>query len=1632
MAAFDRQPLSEFDSLSDAGNRWPQGLWLDATHAYVSDRVDRKIYAYLRTTRAHDPSRDFDTLQDAGNTAPAGIWSDGSIMYVADQAAGKVFAYDFQTKLRLSARDVTMEEVGDLPSILGGIWSNGRVMYVVYTNQARVLVYDLTNGTRVLALEFTREDIPTAIDNLWGVFSNDTIVWLGDVHEKNLYAYDRRSKDRRPELDFETIQARRSELDYPAGGWRRLLPQEFPEPIRDPDTGELVRIGQVTGFVIRAGGAGYQPGSTSLVIEGGGGSGATARATFSNGVITGIAVGNAGEGYSSTAPPAVTITDAGGGSGAVARAVVVSGAVSKIIVELGGSGYSNATAVTIAAPTGGTVTATAGAITRESGVITGVTLLTPGAGYTSAPTVRITGTSTTEASIEATFAEITPAPTPVPAEYEQRRTTIRNQQTNLYAQDTRFSPAGIAVNGSVYYGLDRRCFVSATFRNGIFVPGEAIRWASVLRYSSRTIARDMTNDGRTIYVLMTDGNRSSVARFLRGVPQRTDPTEDPLGWRVMNILYPDMVFTAIAWDGESILLAEEQTKTIYAITNNADDPGKRIPGTVIKGASPNIDIRAMTHDGQSLMLLDADTKGVYGFTDGRRDVAKDVPPASLLSADPNIAPQGVTYNDGTVWVLSDYRASDLGGAAYAFKSILRAERRDAALDLGDTLVSTAASDIEPSGIAIDDDDDALVLDKQNKAIRAFNFTRSRSAYALGADLGDASFRVSGSAPERVTVGQVGNDGTRYYVVDTAQSRILAVTIATQTRAAAWDLGEGVLRAGLVTYGYTGNLTISGIAWDGSALWVLFADASAAVGFVRSGNSWVPSTTKRFRLTGVAHPLGIAWTGTRLLIGDTTGGKVRGFLTTGARDTSLDLAFISYLALDTDFSLGGIAVIGTTHLLALDANGPHVYGFTLTGTRAAEYDIDETTIRESSAIFWPSGITYHAVTNPTVAIGNSFNASVITYSWNAPVAAARVTAKDVASSVLTGALATINPTGLAWDGEHYLVAHDEDQGSRIFAFTKTARHTAKDIATSVLGTSTRIGGLDFKDGRLYVLDRAARMVKAFENGARASGYDLRAATIQAVTPALVGEGVAWLGDVLYVLDGSADVAYAFRQSVSGGRASYAHQPINDLSARLLRSALAGIAPRGLAGRGEALLVADEAGGIYGFDPAEEAPAPFIEVDVPQGFHAASGTMYLVGAGAQEKVFAFEMPSTPQRPQFPRIAAEPLLLPIGTVIDPIRVPDAIGNPQPTYTAAGLPSGLQLNPGNTITGTVTGAAATGTIVVTASSPYGTDTYQIPWRTQAHVPVSFSESDPFVIPTFIVGSPVNYTLPRANGFPLPTYSYTGSIPDMTINVANRKMSGTPTTPATNQSGIRWTARQPDGTEASILLVYTFHPAPTSGTIPASWIPQVKSVSVNWTRGRPIVPQSFGFIAGNPRPAVTAVGLPAGIMFDSNYATDSIGQQIGQRLSGTPLQAGTGQIQLIVDNGLAQDTFTINYVIVESNIPRAPLWNTPGPNIQWVTGSTISYMLEAADLANPAPVYTVEGLPDGVLFDPDTLLLTGTVRHEGAGTIRLTATNPSGSATRLYTWTVGFEPPNWVQEQLPAVVWVANRIITPITVPEA
>lgn len=159
---------------------------------------------------------------------------------------------------------------------------------------------------------------------------------------------------------------------------------------------------EVTSVSIVNGGSGYTTAPTVTISDPPSTEGAlvaTATAAIANGVITSIPVSNGGYGYGGSVAPSVIIVG-GGGSGATVGSVVInttSKTITAINLSSGGSGYTGTPFVAIVGgfdptvPESQWVTAVAGTPVITNGVVVSVSIGNPGNGYTSAPTISFTG-----------------------------------------------------------------------------------------------------------------------------------------------------------------------------------------------------------------------------------------------------------------------------------------------------------------------------------------------------------------------------------------------------------------------------------------------------------------------------------------------------------------------------------------------------------------------------------------------------------------------------------------------------------------------------------------------------------------------------------------------------------------------------------------------------------------------------------------------------------------------------------------------------------------------------------------------------------------------------------------------------------------------------------------------------------------------------------------------------------------------------------------------------------------------------------------------------------------------------------------------------------------------------------------
>lgn len=164
----------------------------------------------------------------------------------------------------------------------------------------------------------------------------------------------------------------------------------------------------VASATITQAGSGYDPVGPSVIIAGGGGSGATATSTVGNGkmIVGTVNTLTPGSGYTSGVYTNVLATG-GSGTGLYVDVVISSGIVQSVAIVAGtGSGYQTTDTLGLTtAQVGGTVTvpATFKAVS-DYGTITAINITAPGSGYTSAPTITIAAGSGVQATATAVLA----------------------------------------------------------------------------------------------------------------------------------------------------------------------------------------------------------------------------------------------------------------------------------------------------------------------------------------------------------------------------------------------------------------------------------------------------------------------------------------------------------------------------------------------------------------------------------------------------------------------------------------------------------------------------------------------------------------------------------------------------------------------------------------------------------------------------------------------------------------------------------------------------------------------------------------------------------------------------------------------------------------------------------------------------------------------------------------------------------------------------------------------------------------------------------------------------------------------------------------------------------------------------
>ena len=425
-------------------------------------------------------------------------------------------------------------------------------------------------------------------------------------------------------------------------------------------------------------------------------------------------------------------------------------------------------------------------------------------------------------------------------------------------------------------------------------------------------------------------------------------------------------------------------------------------------------------------------------------------------------------------------------------------------------------------------------------------------------------------------------------------------------------------------------------------------------------------------------------------------------------------------------------------------------------------------------------------------------------------------------------------------------------------------------------------------------------------------------------------------------------------------------------------------------------------------------------------------------ARDLVISYNITGGDEAPEWNDNTGDRVNARVGDTIN-YRVPPVdAGAPAPTYAEVGdVLSTLGLSFSGTtrlITGTVT-AALTRTITIRASNTVDGAAASDDWT----IVLSFQpalaapEFSPTVgtAVTGDVGTAVTINVPDPGGNP--TATLTADIPanvsdDLTFNSGPRTITGTPSVEATGTIQVTATNSQGSSTWA---VQYTFtipDAAPEWDTdTGASLTGDAGVVVVNVT-----IPEAD---RGHPAPTYSATGVPAGLTFTPS----------SRQLAGTPTSEGTGTIVITATNDEGSDEYSIAFNF--SKPERAPSWvNNTGADASWqATVAITNITIPAADpRTNPDPTYSASGLPDGVVFDAMTRVISGTPAAstaDSSGTVTITATNTVDGTERTGTFTFDYAvaaapvvdvAPFWSETTGTTATLAVGTAITDLVIPEA
>ena len=360
-----------------------------------------------------------------------------------------------------------------------------------------------------------------------------------------------------------------------------------------------------------------------------------------------------------------------------------------------------------------------------------------------------------------------------------------------------------------------------------------------------------------------------------------------------------------------------------------------------------------------------------------------------------------------------------------------------------------------------------------------------------------------------------------------------------------------------------------------------------------------------------------------------------------------------------------------------------------------------------------------------------------------------------------------------------------------------------------------------------------------------------------------------------------------------------------------------------------------------------------------------------------------------PEFPTPVAEQRWT-RNEAIAAFTVPPATGGDGTlTYTAGGLPIGVQMSPSREVTGTPL-LAGSATASVTARDRDGDiATLTFAWTVAAEDLKPDYASATLPSPNWARGQGiVEFTAPAATGGNTPlSYTASGLPVGITMSAA-RTVSGTPAEVGSGTATV--TVADADGDTASFVFDWS---VVADDLMPSFGLASIPDRS--WVTGKEITP----FTA----PAATAGNAP--LMHGVNGLPEGVFMLESLQIEGTPTAAGSGTATVAArdaDADMARVSF--NWTVTADAAPSFAAEKFAEQN--WTAGQSIAALtVPSATGGNGTLSYGASGLPDGVTLSPE-LELSGRPLATGSGVATVTARDADGdTATLTFDWRV--ESPN-------------------------